>query len=113
MSIRRSIKRIRRLERMVVEYCKWNRINDPTNTDPIISNNSSASDPDVSYTEAVHYFIGTAIQTAHKGYSTANNVTEFVVENVINFLWWMKLHRWFFIIEKTYIILKLISDIIL
>ena len=87
-----------------------------TNTDPEFYDNSSPSDnnvDDATYSNAINFFIGTTIQTARQGYQTANHLTEFIVENVINFLWWMKLYRWFFIIEKTFIILKLISDIIL
>ncbi len=112
-------KRIKRLERLVYRNRHRHFKDDGTNT----SYNSGTRDTnvddatpagrgaDAQYSDAINYFIGTTIQTARQGYQTANHLTEFIVENVINFLWWMKLYRWFFIIEKTFIVLKLISDI--
>ena len=106
----------KRVIKLVVGYYERNR----SNGHPDISSNERDPEPtavdidaDTTYNSAINYFISSAIQTVNKGYTATTDLSEFIVENVINFLWWMKLYRWFFIIEKTIIILKLISDIII
>ena len=87
-----------------------------TNTDPEFYDNSSPRDNNVddsTYVDATNYFIGAGIETARKTYTATTDLSEFIIKNVQEWLFWAKLYRWFFIIEKTFIILKLISDIIL
>ncbi len=112
-------RRIRRLELMAIRYN--NRINKDDCTDIYTDggDNTSASNIDVDnaatteYADATNYFIGVGVEAARKGYTTAADLIEFITINIKEFLWWLRIYKWLYVIKEIITILKILYNIIL
>ena len=111
-------RRLLRLERLDLGNNHRNFQDARANNNPEFHDNSNprinyVDDAETEYTTANNFFIASGIEAVRKGYQNTTDCIEFITTNVKEQLFWLRCFRWFFIIEKTFIILKLISDIIL
>ena len=96
-----------------MEYDNEHRNNDRTNN---ASNNRDGSntnfDEDI-YATATSYFITSAIEAGRKGYQSTADCIEFIRVNVNEQLFWLRVWRYCFLLEKLVIIIKIIYEMIL
>ena len=101
---RRNKERHRRLERLVIRNNHRNFKDARSNTDPEFYDNSRprvSNVDDASYSDAINYFIGAGIQAARQGYQNTTDCIEFITTNVKEQLFWLRIYRYLFIIEKN------------
>ncbi len=105
-----------RLVRMVMGNNNRRNSNDGTDNNSSGNDNVHTIDNNVSETEynnAINFYITTGIQAGRKIYSTADNFTQFIINTTNEWLWWARLYRYIFIIEKFVIILNIIYKLII
>ena len=76
-------------------------------------NGSNTSFNEDVFADAESYFIGSAIEAGRNTIESCRDLIRFTVNTVNEQLFWLRIYRWFFIMEKLVTILKIIFEIIL
>ncbi len=102
-----------RLERMVVGNRHRSFQDARANNNPEFHNNSNprinyVDDAEAEYTTANNFFIAGAIEAVRKGYQNTTDCIEFITTNVKEQLFWLRIYRYLFIIEKIIFIINII-----
>ena len=105
-----------RLVRMVNDNGNRRISNDGTDNNSGRNDNDHPINNNVSETEynnAINFYIATGIQAGRKIYSTADNFTQFIINTTNEWLLWMRIWKWLFLIKEVLNIINIIYKLLI